>query len=283
MSEEIRRKAIFLDIDGTLTEPGRNEVPQSAVWAMEQARKEGHLVFLCTGRNYDMLKPLLKHEFDGIAASSGGYIECGSKVIYNCPMTETQKQTAMEILKKNGIYRTVECMDGSYTDEEFKEFLRSHVSEGNNSEMLRWREQIEKSLNIRPMKEYNGEAAYKIVIMSQTAEQMQKAKSELSSEFNFCIQEGRENGYVNGEILTKEFDKGRAVKRVCEWLKIPLENTVAFGDSMNDLEMMETAALSICMQNGSEELKKRADDICPAVKDDGIKKAFIRHHLISVE
>ena len=42
MSEEIRRKVIFLDIDGTLTEPGRNEVPQSAVWAMEQARKEGN-------------------------------------------------------------------------------------------------------------------------------------------------------------------------------------------------------------------------------------------------
>jgi len=35
----MNRKAIFLDIDGTLTEPGSNEVPQSAVWAVSQARR----------------------------------------------------------------------------------------------------------------------------------------------------------------------------------------------------------------------------------------------------
>ncbi len=63
-----------------------------------------------------MLSPLLKYDFDGIIASSGGYIECQKEVIYDCPMTEEQKQTAMNILKENGIFRTVECMDGSYTD-----------------------------------------------------------------------------------------------------------------------------------------------------------------------
>ena len=103
-------------IDGTLTEPGHNEPPESAIQAIHQARKRGHYVFLCTGRNYDMLSPLLKYDFDGIIASSGGYIECQKEVIYDCPMTEEQKQTAMNILKENGIFRTVECMDGSYTD-----------------------------------------------------------------------------------------------------------------------------------------------------------------------
>ena len=53
----MNRKIIFLDIDGTLTEPGSNEPPKSAVWAINQARKEGHYVFLCTGRNYGMLSP----------------------------------------------------------------------------------------------------------------------------------------------------------------------------------------------------------------------------------
>lgn len=277
------QKIIFLDIDGTLTEPGCNEVPESAVWAVRQARKEGHLVFLCTGRNYDMLAPLLKYEFDGIIASSGGYIECGRKVIYDCPMTEKQKQAAMKVLKDNGIYRTVECMNGSYTDEGFKEFLRSHALEGSNSEMLRWREQIEQSLNIRPMKEYQGEPVYKIVIMSPTIGQMYQAKEALSSEFDFCIQEGSDRGYINGEVVNKKFDKGRAVRKVCEHLDIPLEHTVAFGDSMNDLEMMETAGLGICMQNGSEELKKRADDICPSVTENGIRTAFIKYHLAREE
>ena len=112
----MNRKIIFLDIDGTLTEPGCNVPPDSAIEAIRQAREEGHYVFLCTGRNYDMLLPVLDYGFDGIAASSGGYIECLGKVIYDCPMTERQQKTAMEILKDNGIFRTVECMDGSYTD-----------------------------------------------------------------------------------------------------------------------------------------------------------------------
>lgn len=276
----MEKRIIFLDIDGTLTEPGSNEPPESAVRAIEQARKLGHYVFLCTGRNYDMLSPLLKYDFDGVVASSGGYIECQKKVIYDCPMTEQQKLAAMEVLQKNGVYRTVECMDGSYTDEGFKEFLREHANEGSNSELLRWREQIEKSLNILPMKEYRGQPVYKIVIMSPTLEQLEEPRSVLAEDFEFCIQGADKHGFVNGEVVNRQFDKGKAVVRVCEHLGIPLYNSVAIGDSMNDKEMLETAGLSICMENGSSELKRLVDDICPSVRDGGIRYAFLKHHLI---
>lgn len=276
----MEKRIIFLDIDGTLTEPGSNEPPESAVRAIEQARRLGHYVFLCTGRNYDMLSPLLKYDFDGVVASSGGYIECRKEVIYDCPMTEEQKLAAMEVLKKNGVYRTVECMDGSYTDEGFKDFLREHANEGSNSELLRWREQIEKSLNILPMKEYRGQPVYKIVIMSPTLAQLEEPREALAEDFEFCIQDADKHGFVNGEVVNRQFDKGRAVVRVCEHLGIPLYNSVAIGDSMNDREMLETAGLSICMENGSAELKKLVDDICPSVKDGGIRYAFLKHHLI---
>lgn len=277
----MNRKVIFLDIDGTLTEPGSNEPPASAVRAIEQARALGHYVFLCTGRNYDMLSPLLQYGFDGVIASSGGYIECKHEVIYDCPMTEQQKKTAMDILAANGIFRTIECLEGSYTDEGFKEFLRTNAKEGSNSELLRWREQIEKSLNILPMKEYRGQPVYKIVIMCQTEDQLMKPKEVLSSDFEFCIQDDNKFGYINGEVVNRQFDKGKAMVKVCEHLHIPLSDSVAFGDSMNDLEMMETAGLSICMENGSENLKKMADAICPSVKNDGLRTAFLKYHLIS--
>lgn len=277
----MEQKVIFLDIDGTLTEPGKNVPPESAIRAIDQARKEGHYVFLCTGRNYDMLSPLLKYDFDGVIASSGGYIECQKEVIYDCPMTEKQKQTAMDVLKENGVFRTVECMDGSYTDEEFKEFLRNHVSEGDNSELLRWREQIEKSLNILPMKEYKGQPVYKIVIMSPSREQLVKPQEVLASDFMFCIQDENKQGFINGEVVNRQFDKGKAVEKVCDYLHIPLGDSVAIGDSMNDREMLETAGLSICMRNGSEELKKLVDDVCPSVLEDGIREAFLKYHLIS--
>ena len=79
----MERKAVFLDIDGTLTEPGTNEPPESAAEAVRQARECGHYVSLCTGRSYGMLLPLLRYGFDGVIASAGGYVECQGQVIYD--------------------------------------------------------------------------------------------------------------------------------------------------------------------------------------------------------
>lgn len=276
----MKKKIVFLDIDGTLTEPGSNEPPDSAVKAIRKARENGHYVFLCTGRNYDMLVPLLKYGFDGVVASSGGYIRCGEETIYDCPMTERQKLEAMEILEKNEIFRTLECLDGSYTDEGFKDFLK-HNSGNGNSELLRWREQIEKNLNIRPMGEYKGQPVYKIVIMGRSEEQLEEPRRALSDGFSFCIQEKNKQGFINGELVNRKFDKGKGVERVCAYLGIPVEDSIAVGDSMNDREMLEAAGIGICMENGSRELKELADEICPSVKEDGIWKVFSAHYLMN--
>lgn len=276
----MKKKIIFLDIDGTLTEPGSNEPPKSALFAIRKARELGHSVFLCTGRNFNMLSPLLKYEWDGFVASSGGYIKCGPNVIYDCPMSEKQRQTAMDVLKENGVFRTVECKDGSYTDEGFKAFLKEHAKEGGNSELLRWREQIEHALKIRPMKEYGGQPVYKIVIMSPSYDHLTEPKRVLEKEFAFCIQNEDRAGWINGEIVNRNFDKGKAIERVCSFLHVSIEDTAAIGDSMNDREMLETAGFGICMENGSESLKETADDICPSLTDDGIYKAFLKYKFI---
>ena len=87
----MKPKLIFLDIDGTLTSPGSNVPPDSALAAIREARANGHKVFLCTGRNHAMLSPLLDYGcFDGAVASGGGYVFCGEKVLYDCPMSEQQ-------------------------------------------------------------------------------------------------------------------------------------------------------------------------------------------------
>lgn len=276
----MKRKIIFLDIDGMLAEPGKNEPPVSALRAVEQARREGHYVYLCTGRSYGMMVPLLKYGFDGYIASSGGYIVCGERVIYDCPMTEWQKQTAMSILDREGVYRTAECLDGAYMDEGFKELLRERADGRGNSEFLRWREQLEKALNILPMKEYRGQPVYKIGVISLSGEGLEEPGKLLASEFSFCVQDKSEGGFTNGEVLPKTYDKGAAVRKVCGHLHIPVSDSVAFGDSMNDKEMLESAGLNICMEDGSERLKLLADDVCPGVRKDGIWKAFLKHGLI---
>ena len=276
----MNKKLIFLDIDGTLTEPGKNIPPESAVEAVEMARRAGHKVFLCTGRNYGMLKPLLKYGFDGLIASSGGYIEVEKKVIYDHPMTKEQEQRAMDVLAQNQIFCTIECRDGSYTDERLKDFLRDNQDKSENSELLRWREQIEQSLGIRPMSEYKGQPLYKIVMMALSRESLENAKKILGKDFAFCIQETKGHTIHNGELICTDYDKGQAVERVCSYLGYTVKDTIGFGDSMNDLEMMETVGISVCMQNGSNALKNIADYVCPPYYENGIYESFQRYQLL---
>ena len=276
----MNKKVIFLDIDGTLTEPGSNVPPDSALEAIRRARENGHYVYLCTGRSYDMMKALLVYDWDGYIASSGGYVVCGDQLIFDCPMTPEQQELVMSTLKEHGIYRTAECRDGSYTDEGFKQFLAEHADEGGNSELLRWREQIEKDLRILPMQEYQGQPIYKVVIMSPDAERIEEPERILSGEFAVVTQEPGAGGFVNGEVVNLQFDKGQAVRRVCEYLQIPIEDSIGYGDSMSDLEMIETVGLSICMENGSRALKELSDKICPSVSDDGLARSFAELGLI---
>ena len=268
----MNRKLVFLDIDGTLTSPGSNEPPESALEAIRAAQKAGHKVFLCSGRNYDMLKPLLRFDFDGAVASGGGYVFAGDKVLYDCPMTEEQKDKALRLFAEGGVLRTIEAKDASYCDEGMGEFLQQ--SSGGNSELLRWREALEKDLGIRPMKEYDGRPIYKVVFMCARPEQLEPAIRELEGEFYFLVQDLAGANCLNGELINRQFDKGSGIRRVCEALGYALEDTIGFGDSMNDLEMIQTVGMSVCMANGSPNLKKQSDLVCPSVEEDGLAWAF---------
>lgn len=274
------QKLIFLDIDGTLTEPGKNVPPQSAVEAVRRAQGRGHKVVLCSGRNYGMLAPVLQYGFDGLVASAGGYIEYNGQVVYDCPMTPAQQARVLDIFKESGIYRTIGGRNCSYTDEGFKEFLAENAGSRANSELLRWRIQIEGELGIRPMSEYDGEPIYGMAFMSRGAERLKKPMEVLQDEFDFCIQDEDACGIVNGELASKAFNKGKAVERLCAFLDIPRADTIAVGDSMNDLEMLQAVEIGVCMENGSPSLKKIAHMVCPSVTEDGLYGAFEKLQLI---
>lgn len=274
------QKLIFLDIDGTLTEPGKNVPPASAVDAVTQARGKGHKVVLCSGRNYGMLFPVMQYGFDGLVASAGGYIEYGGQVVYDCPMSPKQQARVLDVFRESGIYCTIGGRNHSYTDEGFKEFLAENMQSKANSELLRWRIQIEKELGIRPMAEYDGEPIYGMAFMSRGAERLKKPMQALQEEFEFCIQDEDACGIVNGELSSKEFDKGRGVERLCGFLGISIEDTIAFGDSMNDLKMLEAVGTGVCMAGGSPSLLRIADMVCPSVTEDGLYCAFEKLNLL---
>lgn len=268
----MNRKLIFLDIDGTLTPAGSNVPPESAMQAIRAAQAAGHMVFLCTGRNPDMLSPVLAYGFEGAVACGGGYIFAGDKVLFDHPVPDKDRDTALTLLKENGVFRTIEAVDATYGDEDLGDFL-AQAGEG-NSELVRWRKALAEQLNIRPMSEYDGRPIYKVVFMCTEASQLNSAREALEKDYMFAVQDVAAHNCLNGEIINRAFDKGKGVKIVADFFGFSIEDTIGFGDSVNDMEMIETVGYSVCMENGSPLVKAKSDLVCPSVEDDGLAWAF---------
>ena len=256
----MKQKLIFLDIDGTLLPPGEMTVPASAVEAIRQARANGHKVFLCTGRNLRMTKPLLAYGFDGFVCSA-------------------QVEGLREVLGRAGAECTLEARDDTYGGirmiERFAHLFPRKPGQL-NSEAERWRKTMEYGLTIRPIEEYHGEPVYKVVFIAPNEACLAEAKQLYEDQFIFC--ESRlgdtPSAIVNGELINRKFNKGTGIKAICDDLGCSLADTIGFGDSDNDLQMTDVVGISVCMANGSDNLKKLCDRICPAVTEDGVAREF---------
>ena len=274
----MKQKLIFLDIDGTLTPAGSNIPPESAMAAIRKAQANGHKVFLCTGRNPGMLAPVFALGFEGAVAGAGGYVFTKDEVLFDCPMPVEEFKLGMKLLGDEGVFRTIEAKNTTWGDEDLGEFL-AQAGEG-NSELVRWRKALAEQLNILPMKEYDGSPIYKIVFMCSTADQLAPAREALEDRYNFVVQDVAAYHCLNGELINRKFDKGRGVRIVAEHYGLKIEDTIGFGDSMNDLEMIQTVGYSVCMANGSPKLQELSDLVCPSVEEDGLAWAFEKLGLI---
>ena len=145
---------------------------------------------------------------------------------------------------------------------------------GGNSELLRWRKALEEDLGIRPMDEYPGVPVYKIVFMCKNRSQIEAAEKVLGERYHFLVQDMNGAECLNGEMINRLYDKGKGVRIIADTLGYELADTIGFGDSMNDMEMIETVGYSVCMANGSPALKAKSDMVCPSVAEDGLARAF---------
>lgn len=276
-------KLIFLDIDGTLI--AAMAKPSLLVTeAVCRARKNGHKIFLCTGRNMPIIgADILEIGFDGVIASAGGHVEVEGQVIFEHLLPEEMIQECLSIFHAYGIFCRIESPEGIFTDPQMEELLRTAKPDQTNSELIRMQREIEVGIPILPYKSYPQKGAYKICFTSTTLEAVERAKRYLADRFSFVVHPyGDSTNCFNGEIIWRGVDKGKGMELVCQYYGVGLEDTIAFGDSMNDYEMMACAGISIAMGNACLELKQMADVVCRSVWEDGVYYEFQRMGLLDV-
>ena len=89
-----------------------------------------------------------------------------------------------------------------------------------------------------------------------------------------------ESGMYFGEMNMAGVNKATAIERYMAHVGAPISDSIAFGDSGNDLEMMKFAGFSVAMGNATQPIKDAADMITDDVDKDGIYNAFVKLGLI---
>lgn len=278
------KKIIFLDVDGTIVDYD-NHIPDSAKIAIQQSRKNGHLVFLCTGRSKaEMPNEILHIGFDGIIGGNGSYIEYKNQVLMHQLIPyETAKQV-VDWFESRGLEFYLESNNGLFASRNFRDaarqILRTYALGKGASE-----DQI---LNMEPEDAlhglvYGGEL-YRDDL-NKISFILHSYQDHLDSipafpQLKAGTWGGRGESALFGDLGVKDINKAHAVDIILKHLGANRTDTIAFGDAKVDIPMLETCHIGVAMGNGGPKILAMADMITDDVRQDGLYNAFKKLNLL---
>ncbi|GAF64478.1 putative hydrolase [Bacillus sp. TS-2] len=280
----MKRKIVFLDVDGTLMQEN-GQVPASAITACREARKNGHLLFLCTGRSKAAIfKNITEIGFDGVIGGAGVYAEINGDVLYKKTLTLEEVTFLVDYFQERDIHFMMESDDINYGSPGLKDFyIKAIQSDSNASDEFLNKDDhpLQQLMNITKFDETLYQANInKICFIGSENTSYQEIEKDLKERLNIVPSSFVKFGKASGEVSSLGVHKAVGIKFILEHLGLSQEDTIGIGDSLNDLEMIEYCAVGIAMGNARTELKTIADEITAPIDEDGIYKSFKKHHLI---
>ena len=265
---------VALDLDGTLFN-SKSSISNKNKQTIKAASDAGTTFVIATGRPYSGL-PLEDMKELGIQYA----ITTNGAAVYKVPEKECLlencmpwKETAdlvdelltlpihMDLFLHGSAYTPEICRKvietATHLPKELKEYILStRTLIPNITELLRNEKQdVQKVTMNFPVTE-DGTILYR-----------DKAMKILDRYPNVCYLSG---GFGNLEFTRKDISKAKGLAFLCDYLNIPIEQTLACGDSENDLDIIKAAGLGIAMANAPEHVKAVADEIAPSNDEDGV-------------
>ncbi|HFI0507696.1 TPA: HAD family hydrolase [Streptococcus suis] len=272
------RKIIFLDVDGTLVDY-HNRIPESAVRAIRQARENGHLVYVCTGRSRAEMQPeLWEIGLDGMIGGNGSYVEHRGQVIMHQLISEEDSRAIVDWLHERGLEFYLESNNGLFASENFRERARETLkiyamNKGKTAEEVTNQEVEDVMHGMVFDGELYRDDLNKISFVLDSYQDHLDSK-EAFPQLVAHTWGGRGESALFGDLGVKDIDKAHAIDVLLEHLGASQKDTVAFGDAKIDIPMLDYCAIGVAMGNGGAEILAMADMITDDVEEDGLYHAF---------
>lgn len=259
------KKIVFFDIDGTIYDYTKG-IPDTTYTAIKQLRENGHLAIVCTGRTRIMIfEDILKLGFDGIIAGGGTYVEYNNKMIFDYSLPRELIIEVVEQMRENGFIPIPEGRENMYFDvDELNDKFQSIYNI--------YKEALPN--NILPI-DYSTINAAKVSARFTERSNLNAIIKRLNNKFTFV----NHNDELL-ELIPIDYSKAIGVEKLINYLKIDRRNTFAFGDSFNDLEMLQYVEYGIAMGNAHPDLKNIIKYHTNSIFEDGIFHGLKKFALI---
>ncbi|MDO9546129.1 MAG: HAD family hydrolase, partial [Pelolinea sp.] len=263
----IEIKLIMSDIDGTLLTSENNLLPstEKAVRKIIDDRKCAFT--LSTGRSIIYTDPLVEYLNiqTPFAFSGGAIIDPRESRVLFAPVIELEQiEKTVVIAEKYNVGILAHTANGMFCQVNDKDWLTIRSLEWMIGRQDTFPKRIE---------DIGNEVPNEIIRLDLFAEV--NWLSKVWEEVNLKVEKVNVIKMSRSiEITDKEMDKGSAIRRISKFLGIPLKNTMAIGDSLNDVSLLEAAGFGVAMETAPECLKDMADALVPSSDEGGLEKAL---------
>lgn len=270
-------RLVFVDMDDTFVTPDKVITPEN-LRILDVARERGVQFVPCTGRSVRGLpRQLVEHPSVRFAVCSGGALvydlraggagEKNGEVIHSQPIEKDVVRSLYDDVRDQRITFDLTAEDGvlassdrwplyweAALDDATREMVLSQRTrfEGTTGELIERMDQIFR-VNVLYVDDAGRRAVWDAV----------DARPELCRASSIP---------VNVEITDVRATKGTALLWLCEHLGVAVADTAAFGDSGNDLPMIEVAGDGVAMGNAAPEVKAVADHVAPSCGEAGVAR-----------
>lgn len=270
-------KLIALDLDGTLFDNNGIISPEN-IDSIKRATASGIHVVISTGR------PLMGIPFEQLKGTGIQYaITANGSAIYDIitgecmfenPMDDNIVFPIIEYLLTKDIHMDAFCSGKGYTPEKCRPAaLAIQIPDSLKEYILNTRVRVpdiieylkENNLHVQKMTlNFHPDDAGILI-------DREEVRRYLTSDPNVTVVSG---GYNNLEFSKIGVDKGQALLELARILNVSFEETMAIGDTENDLAIIRTAAVGVAMGNATDEVKSHADFITLSNTNSGVSFAI---------
>lgn len=254
-------KILFFDVDGTLYDTNK-ELPDTAKAAIMEAKRKGHLVAISTGRAPFMIKPVLEElEIDSYVCFNGQYVVLKGEVIHAQAITKEYLEDVTRFA--NGLSHPLVYLD----EKKMVSSIEEHpdIELGISSLKFPYPE-VDHAY-------YENHPVYQTLIFCTEEEEAQYVHEFPNLKFVRWHP-------VSCDVLPGGGSKAKGIQAMLDRIGKTMDDAVAFGDGLNDVEMLDAVSIGVAMGNALPEVKKHADFIADHVNADGLAKAMQELKLI---